>query len=383
MATRPRLLFVVTEDWYFVSHRLDLACAARDAGFEVGLATRLSSFRNKIEAEHIRLFPLRKLLRSSLHPWTEFRAIAELTTLYRHWRPQIAHHVAAKPVIYGGLAARRANVPAVVGALAGLGYVFASPSVRARLLRAPILAAYRAAFRHPHARLIVQNPEDKAVVLKHRLLPASNLRLIRGSGVNARAFIPSDEPPGPVTFVLAGRMLWNKGIGEFVEASRILRGRGVEARFVLVGDTDVENPAAVPQSQLRKWQKEGIVEWWGQREDMAHVLSSAHVICLPTYYGEGLPKVLLEAAACGRPMIATDAPGCREIAVHNETALLVPPRDSFAVAAAMQVLAGDTQLRIELGHRARELVCSNFTMEHVNAQTIAAYQELLNECKWP
>ena len=378
MATKPRLLFVVTEDWYFVSHRLDLAQAARNAGFEVGIATRVDSCAEGIRSKDLNLFPLRYMRRSSRNPWIEMRAINELTALYRHWRPDIAHHVAAKPVIYGGIAARRANVPSVVGALAGLGYVFASSSLRARVLRPVMLTAYRVAFRHTRSRLIVQNPEDRAVVLKHRLISPAGVKLIRGSGVDTAAFAFSEEPPGTVTFMLAGRMLWHKGVGEFVQAARIVQERGVKAQFVLVGDTDGENPAAIQRSQLGQWKREGI-EWWGQRNDMADVLSSAHVVCLPTYYGEGLPKVLLEAAACGRPLIATDVPGCREIAIHNETALLVPPRDAGALADAMQTLVGDPQLRRRLGQRARELVCSDFTIEHVNTQTIQIYRELLGQ----
>lgn len=378
MASKPRLLFVVTEDWYFISHRRDLARAARDAGFEVGLATRVSSCAEQIRAEGIDLFPLRYMRRSSRNPWVEIRAAQELTALYRQWHPNVVHHVAAKPVIYGGIAAKRAQVPGVVGALAGLGYVFASSSMRARVLRPMLLAAYRAAFRHSRSRLIVQNPEDRAVVLKYRLIASADAKLIRGSGVDTAVFKFSEEPLGPVTFMLAGRMLWNKGVGEFVEAARIVQERGVKARFVLVGDTDGENPAAIRRSQLAKWQREGI-EWLGQRNDMPDVLSSAHVVCLPTFYGEGLPKILLEAAACGRPLVACDGPGCREIAIDNETALLVPPRDAAALAEAMQTLAADSQLRRRLGQRARELVCSDFTVEQVNAETIQIYRELLGE----
>lgn len=381
MTRKPRLLFVVTEDWYFVSHRLDLACAARDAGFEVGIATRVNSSKERIQLESLQLFPLRRLLRSSLSPWTELSAVAELTALYRQWRPEITHHIAIKPVIYGGLAARRALVPCVVSALAGLGYVFASNSVRARLLRPAIVTACRSALRHPNSRLIVQNPEDKAVVLKQRLVSESRVKIIRGSGVDITAFLPSEEPRGDITFVLAARMLWNKGISEFVAAACMLRERGIKARFILVGESDGENPAAISAAQLCQWQRQGNVEWLGHRADMQDIFRSAHVVCLPTYYGEGLPKVLLEAAACARPLIASDVPGCREIAVHNETALLVPTRNAVALADAMQTLAGDAELRQRLGHRAREIVCSSFTVEQVNAQTIEIYSELLETCK--
>jgi len=380
MATKPRLLFVITEDWYFIAHWLNLARAARDAGFEVGIATRVAAHGEQIKSEGIRLFPLRFMRRSSMQPWIEMRAIGELTTLYRQWRPAIAHHVAAKPVIYGGRAALRTHVPAVVNALAGLGFVFTSTSLQARALRPIVLSAYRKALRHSNSRLIVQNADDEGLVLSQRLVTASVIRRVGGTGVDVSTFIPGPEPSGIPVILLAARMLVDKGVFEFVEAARIAKARGVTSRFVLVGDTDAENPAAISNAQLRRWHTDGDVEWWGYRTDMPAVINMAHVVCLPSYR-EGLSTVLLEAAACGRPLIASDVPGCREIAVHNETALLVPPKDSVALADAMQTLAVDAQLRRRLGQRARELVCSNFTVEHVNAQTIAIYRELLDACK--
>jgi glycosyltransferase involved in cell wall biosynthesis len=378
MDARPRLLFVVTEDWYFASHRLELARAARSAGFEVALATRVSSFAKQIESAGIQLFPLRYMRRSSRNPWIELRAVAELTAVYRAWRPAITHHVAAKPVIYGGLAARAAQVPAVVNALAGLGYAFASSRRSARLLRPLMLVAYRIALQHSHARLIVQNPEDAAVVIGNRLALPSAVRCVRGSGVDTSKFTPSPEPSGPTTFMLAARMLWDKGVGEFIEAARMLRGRGVAARFVLVGDADPENPAAIARTELQRWQDEGTVEWWGHRSDMAEVFRSTHVVCLPSYR-EGLPKVLLEAAACGRPLIAADVPGCREIAIHGESALLVPPRDARRLADAMEALAADPKLRQRLGNCGNRMVRDGFTVGLVNAEMIEIYRELLKQ----
>lgn len=378
MPTKPRLLFVITEDWYFVSHRLDLARAARDAGFEVGIATRVASCSEQIRNAGIHLFPLRYMRRSSRNPWIELRAVNELTALYRHWRPNIVHHVAAKPVIYGGLAARRARVPAVVNALAGLGFVFTSANKEASALRPVVSLAYRIAMRHRRSRLIVQNQADEDLIVRRGLVAASAIKRIAGSGVDVSVFQPSPERPGLPVILLAARMLRDKGVYEFVKAAHLARSRDVAARFVLVGDTDLENPAAISREQLERWNTERDVEWWGHRADMAEVLRSAHVVCLPSYR-EGLPKVLLEAAACGRPLIASDVPGCREIAIHNETGLLVPPRDPAALADAMQTLARDAKLRKRFGERAREVVCSNFATEHVNAQTIQIYRDLLAE----
>jgi glycosyltransferase involved in cell wall biosynthesis len=379
MADKPRLLFVVTEDWYFASHRFDLARAARDAGFQVALATRVSNWRGRIEAEGIHVFPLQFMRRSSRQPWVEFRAIDELRTLYREWRPDLVHHVAAKPVIYGGLAARMAGVPGVVAALAGLGHAFASERPSARLLRPALLAAYRTALKHRNVRLIVQNPEDQFLVIEQGLVRPTSLRVIRGSGVDTQAFRPSNEPDGTTTFVLVARMLWDKGVGEFVDAARQLRQREVSARFVLVGEADPENPAAITREQLLRWHREGHIEWWGHRSDMPEVLAGAHVACLPSYR-EGLPKTLLEAAACGLPLIATDVPGCREIAVHEETGLLATPRNPVALAEAMLRLASDPELRRRLGAAGRQRVMESFSTEHITGETIALYRELIEAC---
>ena len=382
MADKPRLLFVVTEDWYFASHRFDLARAARDAGFQVALATRVSSWRQRIESEGIRVFPLRFMRRSSRHPWVELQAIHELSSLYRDWKPDVVHHVAAKPVIYGGVAARRAGVKGVVAALAGLGHAFASERASARMLRPALLAAYRAALKQCNVRLIVQNPEDERFVLEQDLLRPQELRVIRGSGVDTQAFRPRAEPDTVPTVVLVARMLWDKGVGEFVEAARQLRQRNVPARFILVGEADQENPAAISRTELRRWHAEGPVEWWGHRSDIAEVLAGAHVACLPSYR-EGLPKSLLEAAACGLPLIATDVPGCREIAVHEETALLVPPRNVPALAEAMMRLASDAELRRRLGAAGRERVCEYFSTERITGQTTSLYRELIDACASP
>jgi glycosyltransferase involved in cell wall biosynthesis len=378
MADRPRLLYLVTEDWYFVSHRLALARAAMAAGFEVAVATRVRTAAAPIEAAGVRLFPLQHLSRSSFNPWREWRALAEITALYRRWQPAIVHHVAAKPVIYGGLAARRAGVTSVVSALAGLGFLYASSGARARLMRPLALAAYRSALRHPAGRLVVQNPDDAAVVSAERLIEAERVQLIEGSGVDTRRFVPAAEPEGIVTVILAGRMLWDKGVGEFVAAAETLKRRGVAVRCVLVGDSDPENPAAIPRSVLDGWMREGGVEWWGLRTDMVDVMRRAHVVCLPSYR-EGLPKVLLEAAASGRALIATDVPGCRQVVVDRETGLLVPPRDSDALAGAISALVHDAELRRRCGANARRLVVARFGDERVHRQMVDLYQAVLSE----
>ncbi|HSS63985.1 MAG TPA: glycosyltransferase family 4 protein, partial [Gammaproteobacteria bacterium] len=304
---RPKLLYLVTEDWYFCSHRLPIARAARDAGFEVLVATRVDRHADAIRSEGFQLFPL-KLRRRGMHPWRELAALIEIVKLYRRVRPEIVHHVAMKPVIYGSIAARFSGVSTVVNALAGLGYVFASSSLRARLLRPFVRLALRGLISGRGRHAVVQNPDDRHL-MQGIGIPERQLSIIRGSGVDVTAFRPGPEPEGKIVVTMVSRMLWDKGVGELVEAARRLECSGKDIRVQLVGPPDHENPAAIPEWTLREWEQEGIVQWLGQRDDIAELWTASHIAVLPSYR-EGLPKSLLEAAACGRPMVATDVAGC-------------------------------------------------------------------------
>lgn len=368
-----KLLFVVTEDWYFVSHRLPLAVAAQKAGFDVAVATRVKEHGETIRAAGIRLIPF-SLSRSRGNP---LREVATLVRLYCRERMDIVHHVALKPVLYGALAARLAGVPRVVNAVAGLGWLFMSSGLAVRTLRPVICRMLASLLGVPHSRTIVQNPDDFGLLVKIGV-PEDRLRLIRGAGVDTEVFTPAlESPPEPVTVLLSARMLWAKGVGEFVEAARRLTQAGVKARFVLVGDPDTGNPVSVPVEVLRAWHGENGVEWWGHRDDMPSVFHTAHIACLPSYYGEGLPKVLLEASACGLPIITTDAPGCREIVRDSDNGFLVPMRDVQALAVALRRLIDNAALRAKMGARAREIVLAEFSQEQVIAETLAVYRELI------
>ena len=367
----PRLLFVVTEDWYFVSHRLPLAVAAQAAGFDVAVATRVGRHADSIRNAGIRLIPFTLSRRGGNPP----REVWALWRLYRREKPDLVHHVALKPVMLGALAAWLARVPAQVSAVAGLGWLFTSSSGAVRLIRPVLRWMLARLLNQPHSLTIVQNPEDRAL-LERSGVPAASLRLVRGAGVDVQVFCPvMPPPPEPVCIVLASRMLWDKGVGEFVEAARRLTESGVNARFVLVGEPDPANPASVPQSTLRSWHGQHGVEWWGRREDMPAVLQAAHIACLPSYR-EGLPKSLLEAAACGLPIVTTDAPGCREVVRDGVNGLLVPVRDAEALAAALKKLIDDPELRRSMGEQSRVLAETEFGLETVIAQTLAVYREV-------
>lgn len=370
---RPKLLFLVTEDWYFCSHRLPLACAARDAGFEVSVATRVRAHGERITAAGLQLIPL-GLQRSGRNPWRELAAISEIARIYRQIAPDIVHHVAMKPVLYGSLAAKIAGVPVVVNALAGMGYVFTSSQASARLLRPLITLALR--FLLKNGRVILQNTDDRAALIAAGVLKVEQVALIRGSGVDTAIFQSTPEPDGVPLVVLPARMLWDKGVGEFVAAAVALKQDGVEARFVLAGERDPDNPADIPLEQLQAWHDSGNVAWLGRQEDMPSLLAQANIVCLPSYR-EGLPKALLEAASSGRAIVATDVPGCREAVHHNENGLLVPARNAVALAAALRLLIENPPLRRRFGLRGREMAEHEFSVEKITAETLALYRELL------
>lgn len=373
---RPKLLFFITEDWYFWSHRLPIARAARDTGFEVLIATRAHQHKERIEKEGFRLIPI-SLVRRSKNMFREIFSILEIIKIYRREKPDIVHHVALKPVLYGSWAARIAGISGVVNALAGLGFIFVAQGWKASILRRLVALAYSSAFSARNMIVIFQNPEDLKLFVNAGVVKSEKAVLIRGSGVDTSRFIHLPEPASIPTIVLASRMLWDKGVGEFVDAARRLRKDEVNCRAVLVGIPDPQNPASILEDTLRRWHAEGMVEWWGYREDMPEVLSNAHIVALPTTYGEGVPKILIEAASCGRAIIATDVPGCREIVRHNENGLLVPPHDPKALADALKVLVEDAERRAKMGARGREIVEAEFSEEIVVKQTMEVYKKLL------
>lgn len=373
-----RLVYVINEDSYFWSHRRQLAQAARDQGFRVTVATRLSNYADRIREAGFDVEPL-DFARGLRDPFQDLRTIRQLASLYRRIKPDLVHHVSIKLVVYGSLAARIAGVPHVVNAFAGLGYVFTGTDLRAQTLRRLMIPALRASLPQRGCRSIFQNREDKALLERLGCVQPSASVLIRGSGVDVSNFVPTPEAAGPVTFVLPARMLWSKGIGQFVEAARLVKSRGIDARFLLAGMVDDTSLDAVPAEQLVQWTREGVVEWVGHREDMIQLYRDAHVVTLPTYYGEGLPKVLLEACASGRAVIATDIPGCREVIEHGRNGLLLPTRDVPALADAMTTLARDAALRHRMGAAGRDFVVRELSIEHVVESTLNTYRELLGD----
>ncbi len=373
MANHPRLLYLITEDWYFWSHRLDLARAAREAGYEVIVATRVTDHGERIRGEGFQLEPL-EMVRRSRNPFREVIAVAELVRLYRRVKPDVVHHVAMKPILYGSLAAWLTRIPSVINAFAGLGYAFMDE--RNELLRWCVKTAFRTVLRVSHSVALVQNQDDQDRLVGEGVVPASRARIIAGSGIDVAAYSMQPPPSGIPVVVLPARMLWDKGVGEFVEAARRLKQKGVHARFILVGRRDEHNPAAIPEIHLKEWVQAGVVEWWGHREDMPAVYAAAMLVVLPSYR-EGLPKVLLEAAACGKAIVATDVPGCREIVRDRFNGLLVSPRDSTALAAAIEELLSDQALREVMGRRSRTRVLAEWSSPRITEQVLGLYRDMV------
>lgn len=378
---RPRVLFLVTEDWYFCSHRLALAKALAAAGCEVAVACRVADHAKPIEAAGIGLYPL-ALSRRSVNPFAAVAAVSRIARLYAAYAPDVVHHVALKPAILGSLAARIARRGRIINAIAGLGFVFSAKTLRARLLRPFVQALLRAVIDGPETRVIVQNAEDGEALTRSGMVDPAHLALIRGAGVDLERFRPSPEPPGPVRVSLVARMIREKGIAEMVEAARLLGPRGSDVRVSLIGAPDPENPSSIPEATLAEWAAEGVVEMPGRVEDTAALWRESHIAALPSYYGEGVPLALIEAAASGRPMIAARGPGLTDIVRDGETGIVVPPRDSAALADAIERLAGDAELRRRMGAAARAHAEAAFGADAVIAATIALYRDLLGS-DWP
>jgi len=381
--TRRRLLFVVNEAYFFLSHRLPVAMAAQKNGFEVHVAAPADHVWAPADFDVDRLreagftFHPITLSRRGTDPFQEFVTFLSICRLMYRVRPQLVHLLTIKPVIYGGIAAWFCRVPAVVAAVTGLGQVFVARGFRAALLRAVVTWSYRLATAHRRCRVIVQSAGDRDTLAKTLAVAKRKLRLIRGSGVDTDVFRPRAEPDGRPLVVLPARLIWDKGVAEFVAAAKLVKAAGTDARFALVGDTHRTNPRAVPEATLRAWHEEGSVEWWGRREDMPNVISEALIVCLPSTYGEGVPKVLIEAAACGRPIVATDIAGCREIVIDGENGVLVPPGDVDALAAALRRIIDDPQTRQQMGINGRQLAVERFAIGTVVSDTMQVYREVV------
>ena len=371
-----RLLFVISEDWYFVSHRLSLAKAAIKLGYEVALLSHFTNHRKVIEDAGIKIIEW-PLNRSSRNPFQELAAIKSIFSSIRQFRPDIIHSVAMKPVIYSSIASLFTGLDNRIFALAGLGFVFTSNKRSAKLMRPFLEIAFRLLFKGNKTRLILQNPEDQQALLLAGVIKSKNIRLIRGAGVDIKSFSVNTIPTDISIISLPARMLWAKGIQDFIDCSQKINKDNTIARFVLVGTPDEQNPDSISKQKLTEWNKNSVIEWWGYQSDMPNVFHQSTIVCLPTSYGEGLPKSLLEAASCGRPIVTYDVPGCREIVIDGYNGILVKPKSVTCLVNAISQLLNDSELCVKMGKNGRKLVEKHFTQEKIAEETIAVWEELL------
>jgi glycosyltransferase involved in cell wall biosynthesis len=375
MSRKPRLLFFENNPAYFLTHRAQLARAAAAQGYEVHVASMPGPAAADIQAAGFTHHPV-VFTRSGINPLVESLVVWRVIRLYQRINPDLAYQVTIKPVLYGTLAARWAHVQAVVSVVSGLGYIATGKGWRITCLRHFAFLFYRLALRHKRQRIIFQNRDDLELFTRRGIINSNETMVIPGSGVDTDYFKPSEEAAGTPVVVLPARMLRDKGVNEFVSAAAILRKAGVRARFLLAGGTDPGNPGTISDAQLRRWDKEGNIEWLGQVMDMRDLFSKCHVVCLPSYR-EGIPRVLLEAAASGRPIVTTNVPGCRDAVLEGKTGVLVPAQNSHALAAALQQLIEDAHLRKRLGAKGRLMVERRFSAVRVVAETLDMLRTLV------
>ena len=376
-ADKGALLFVVDSAQLFLSHRLPIALTALNSGYDVHVAAPYHYQSEQLIESYAFTFHTLPDAPEKISFLTDLKALFHLRRIFREINPDLVHLIALKPTLYGSIAARLAKIKAVVATITSTRKVQSAPDSTATGLKHRIIRfLYGIGFKHPNLRVTFQNVDDRDTFLNMGLVNRRQITLIRGTGVNMQQFHPFPELSSLPVVMLASRMRWDKGVNEFIQAARLLLDAGVQARFVLAGGSDPGHPEAISEEQLENWTEEGLVEWWGENSDMPLVLAQAHIVCLPSYR-EGLPKVLVEAAACGKPIVATDVSGSREVVTDGENGLLVPVKDIENLAVALNLLLGNPDLRSMMGQQGRNKVVTEFSIGHVVEKTLGMYDSLL------
>lgn len=372
-----RILFAVTEDWYFWSHRKPLSDYLQKLGYKIVLATRFNRYENYLATSGIRGIPI-PFERSLKRPWRDFRAMMGLWSAVKSDRPDIVHLVSLKPILLSCLALVTHRHIHFIAAFTGMGYLFSSSDPSARWFRWCLIAVLRLLLRRSNVWIIVQNPDDLALLRAHKIGTPDRIRLIPGVGVDTSVYTFSElKLFDPVLVILPARLIRDKGIEEFVDAARQIKQSDPTIRFVVVGAQDPDNPGSIEHSVVERWVREGVIEWWGHRDDMTAVYQQARIVCLPSYR-EGMPKVLLEAAACGRPLVASDVAGCREVCRNGVNGTLVPPRASDELAKAILNVASNPALQVAYGTAGHRIVESEYSIEQIGQQTHECYENILS-----
>jgi glycosyltransferase involved in cell wall biosynthesis len=372
-----KIVLFANTDWYLYNFRLSLARELRTHGHEVILLSAPGPFQNLLQEGGFQWvsFPLS---RQGINPFYEFGTLWKLTRLYRQLNPDIVHHFTIKPVLYGSMAAHVLRIPGIINSITGLGHVFIDPEPVTRLLRRLASWLYRINLRGTE--VIFENPEDHRIFIDWGFIKPEQGHLILGTGVDLEKFRPTARENDPPIVLFSSRILVTKGVLEYVEAIRILKKKGIHARFALAGKADPGNPASIPDEQIEAWKQSGLVEWWGWQDNMPAALAKTDIFCLPSYR-EGVPNALLEATACGLPIVTTDTPGCRDVVTHGVNGLLVPVKNAQAIADALETLIKDAGLRRKMGNAGRKIAV-NFSIIKINQETLAVY-DLLAKSRQP
>ncbi len=368
-----KIVYLVSEDWYFCSHRLNLAREAIKSGFSVYLLANINHERQLIEKYGIKIIPLKYLKRSRINLFGEFFSLLEIYIKLNKIKPNILHSVALKPVIYGSLSTLFLKNVKNINALGGLGFIFSSGSLKAKILRPIVLNLLKFICNRKKNILILQNRDDYKFVFRKLKLKQENISLIKGAGVDCNKFKESKNNNQIPVILLASRMIWDKGVKEFFNAAKLIKNKGIKAKFVLVGKPDLENPNSISLKQLNLWNNSRIIQWWGYRSDMIEVFKAVNIVTLPTFYGEGIPKVLIEGMACSKPIVTTDMPGCRDIVQDGKNGILVKPKDFSDLAKALEKLILDPDLCKKMGSKGRALAVENYSQEKIFSKIINLY----------
>lgn len=370
-----KIIYIVNVDWFFISHRLPIALEALRQGYEVYIFAKDTGKMDYLKSLGINIYPI-NLERGSINPFQSLKLLFDLREKITSIQPDVIHLVTIKPVLIGGLASILAKVPSIVYAISGLGFIFTNTMLKAKILRLGIIPLYRLALSAKNKIVIVQNLDDLRILRQYVSIPESQTVLIPGSGVDLKQF---DFQPLPLTnkiVLMACRLLADKGVYEFQKSAQLLKEKYPEVRFVLVGGIDPDNPASLTEQELNDWVGKGDLEWWGHKINMAEILSQATIVVLPSYR-EGMPKVLLEAQALGRPIVTTDVPGCREAIEDGKTGFLVQVKDEQSLADAIEKLINNDELCLEFSHNARVLAEQKFDIKQVVNMHIHIYEKLL------
>jgi glycosyltransferase involved in cell wall biosynthesis len=368
-----KILLFANTDWYLYNFRLALIRHLRVQGHEIILLSPPGEFQDQLKAQGFAWMPF-PLSRQGINPLKEIQTLVSLRRIYRQVKPDVVHHFTIKPVIYGSFIARRLKIPGIINSITGLGHVFIDPGIVTRVVRFFTAWMYRISLRG--TQVIFENPTDRDIFIQNRFTTPAQTHLILGTGVDVEKFRPTEKSNAVPLVLFSSRLLATKGLFEFMDAIRILKAKGLNARFAIAGTPDPGNPASISQGQLDSWRHESLAELWGWQDDMPAALAQADIFCLPSYR-EGVPNALLEACASGLPIVTTDVPGCRDVVQHGVNGLLVPPQDGKSLAGALETLLNDATLRSTMGNAGRQIALEKFSHVHIISHNMAVYDRVI------